>query len=228
MSNEDFNKLTSLKLYEIETSELRQMIPTMKESFNEMAELNPVIVNAMIQMAKDFVQSLLNAAQSGDGLAGYIWKLIWQIPGEPGLVGVTDTTSDIKTGKSEIFETLPPPLTLKEKQKTQQEKDKEHQVIQKDIGKSLVALSWMKVVGQGHTRQQIRNAIKYQEGFLKQLNGQVNKWKVHWTQNKNSTNKIRWDSAIIKRDNQIKVVRHYKDALSWLNKQGTGGAKVTP
>ncbi len=64
MTNEEFNKLTPIKLYEIETSELRAMIPLMQESMRDMNKLTPIIVTEMIQMFKDFVTGLFQGLQS--------------------------------------------------------------------------------------------------------------------------------------------------------------------
>ncbi len=212
MSNEDFNKLTSLKLYEIETSELRQMIPTMKKSFDDMTALNPVIVNAMIQMAKDFVQSLLNAAQSGDGLAGYIWRLIWQIPGEPGTVGeLPSSTQETKGGKSEDFDTLPAPGEKPTEKMTEAQKQKDLD----SVNKLLKDRPWQKFVTSGQTRRSIIALIKAIESGLDD----------YYKFKKEGKYKNKIDKIIA---NTILILRHHKDALLWLNNQGTGGAKVTP
>ncbi len=64
MTNEEFNKLTPLKLFEIETSELRSMIPLMQESMRDMNKLTPIIVTEMVQMFKDLVNGLFQALQS--------------------------------------------------------------------------------------------------------------------------------------------------------------------
>ncbi len=58
MTNEEFNKLTPIKLFEIETSELRAMIPLMQESMRDMNKLTPIIVTEMIKMFSDFVTIL--------------------------------------------------------------------------------------------------------------------------------------------------------------------------
>ncbi len=63
MTNDEFNKLTPQKLFEIETQELRAMIPLMKESMADMNKLTPIIVTEMVNMFKSFAEGLIRATQ---------------------------------------------------------------------------------------------------------------------------------------------------------------------
>ena len=63
MSNEDFNKLTPQKLINIETKELRAMIPTIQQSMKDMSVLTPTIVQEMINMYKAFLYQIYGEIQ---------------------------------------------------------------------------------------------------------------------------------------------------------------------
>ncbi len=52
MSNEDFNKMTPIKLYQIETEELRAIIPAIESSLRTMTPLTATIVTEMLNTFK--------------------------------------------------------------------------------------------------------------------------------------------------------------------------------
>ncbi len=67
MTNEDFNKMTPLKLYQVETAELRAMIPSIESSLKSMTPLTATIVTEMINTFKvgavaaaDYIRSFLD------------------------------------------------------------------------------------------------------------------------------------------------------------------------
>ncbi len=62
MDNKDFNKLTPQNLFQLETEELRAMIPLIQESMRDMNQLTPIIVSEMVTMFKQFVEGLYSAA----------------------------------------------------------------------------------------------------------------------------------------------------------------------
>ncbi len=79
MSNEDFNKMTPLKLFQIETQELKQMIPLMESSMKDMSALTPMIIKEMVKLVETFVTTAPKEILRILGLEGV---LTGQTPGE--------------------------------------------------------------------------------------------------------------------------------------------------
>ncbi len=213
MSNEDFNKMTPLKLFQIETQELKQMIPLMEDSMKSMNQLTPMIVKEMVDLVKvfievapDYILKLLGIDAEGvitgktPGEIEYEHFLHGHEPGHPAQGG---------GGGSGI---PPPPPPEKEK-----ETDAERLERLEQIYKQLIDTS---IVPSGSTRPQLIVAIKKSEAYLKVLNDIHNKRVIIAKGNPTSSN-----TALIKQSEarvklQIRVVRQFKDALNYINSNG--------
>ncbi len=211
MKNEDFNKLTAIKLYQIETNELREMIPIMKKSFEDMAALNPMIVNGMITMAKDFVQTLLNEAQKGGGIGAWVWRLLFQIPGEPGDVSTPPPPPELPPSGNDD-DTEFPDTKFDDKKLTEKEK-------QENVNKTLQDYLDLKIskriVPTGTTRKQAMSAVQKYEDLIRTLNLKL-KNLLNKPTSANVANSINNIKKLIKI--YITARNHFKKALVWLNR----------
>ncbi len=216
MTNEEFNKLTPIKLYEIETSELRAMIPLMQESMRDMNKLTPIIVTEMIKMFEDFVTILYQKIQGEtDNFLHPLFNMMLSVLGMPTKniqeVDFINTPDKFQPpGKSDV--PFPTPTPAPKEKLTQKELNKK----QITIFDQYHAEDFAKIVGSGKTRAQLIAAQKYAENIAQQM---VKKLK----QKGLSNNKI---LALEKfRDIQFKVAKAYLDAQRFINKHGL---KKTP
>ncbi len=103
MTNEEFNKLTPIRLYQMETSELRAMIPDIKSSLETMTPLTFTIVTEMINTFKVGAQAVGSYLESiGETPLGGIVKVAigiwmpWLLPLlEHANIDISDPTLDI-------------------------------------------------------------------------------------------------------------------------------------
>ncbi len=219
MKNEEFNALTPLKLYQLETAELQSIIPTIESSLRSMTPLTATIVTEMINTFKVGAQATLSylndIADTPIGKVIMFAIKVWMPWMEP-LLG-SAVQDIIKIEEAEIIPTpditppSPTPKTDKEKQvKVIATLEKHKENIPKQ--------EWQTVVGSGKTRTQVISAIKYFQLLIDQT------WRdlksVPTSDNKRV--KIKKDFIAIQEANKT----HYKNALSWLNKQSTAGAKT--
>ncbi len=211
MTNEEFNKLTPVKLFEIETSELRAMIPLMQESMRDMNKLTPIIVTEMIKMFEDFVTILYQKIQGEtDNFLHPLFNMMLSVLGMPTKniqeVDFINTLDKFQPpGKPDVpFPTSNP---IPKEKLTQKELNKK----QITIFDQYLAEDFSKIVGSGKTRTQLIAAQKYAENIAQQM---VKKLK----QKGLSSNKI---AALEKfRDIQFKVAKAYLDAQRFINKHG--------
>ncbi len=143
MTNEEFNKMTPLKLFEIETTELKAMIPLMKESMHDMNQLTPMIVQEMIQMFKDFINEIYKTIQSDtDSYLHPFFNFLLEQFGLPTRNISKDFDNDpskfLPPGPEGPTFPIPPPPTPPPKPpgKTQKEIEQEQVVVQKEIIKT--------------------------------------------------------------------------------------------
>jgi len=74
MTNEEFNKITPQKLAQNNADELRQMIPSMKQSIQDMRDFQSFIVHELIATAKQLPDDIFKAAVSEGSLASNVIK----------------------------------------------------------------------------------------------------------------------------------------------------------
>ncbi len=141
MSNEDFNKMTPIKLYQIETAELQAIIPSIESSLQSMTPLTATIVTEMLNTFKvgaqatgAYLNDILNTPL-GNIIKGAI--VIWM----PWLIPLMDKVPDLlvqeEADKIEVidFPQTKPPEKEKKPPKTKQELDDEFKKTQDEIDK---------------------------------------------------------------------------------------------
>ncbi len=223
MTNEEFNKLTPLKLYEIETSDLRAMIPLMQESMRDMNKLTPIIVTEMIGMFKDFINGIFGALQSEtDKHLHPLFNFILSFYGfDQKNIGSSldfDNTADKFRPPINQRETLPVRTPERKPKKTQRQLDDERKERDERLQEQVTTAGWQKVVGPGKTRKQLLLLVTTYKNLTKAsrkayqhtlsvspasriLKLQKRKWELYQT-----------------------LLRHHMDALNWVNRNN----KPTP
>ncbi len=208
MSNEDFNKMTPEKLFQIETQELRAMIPLMEQSMKDMSALTPIIIKEMVKLVEDFIKIAPLEILKILGLEGVVTG---KTPGEleyeqwlkSGGTGTPPPKSDFPSPTPDVK----PKPTLEEIQEkaeltTQQLKD----------------IAWQKFVGPGKSRGQIQNAIKAVEKVLNMRYKEL-KLKQDIYNKKQSQNNLAFLNKVKELINHLlEAIKLYKQALSWLLK----------
>ncbi len=135
MSNEDFNKMTPLKLYQIETNELRAIIPNIQKSLEDMRPLTQTIVLEMVNLVEDFIKTAPIAVLKALGI-----DVEGIITGKtPGELEYEKWLEGGQKGKpptvEEIFPEVKPPPPKENKKKTKQQLDDEFKKTQAEIDK---------------------------------------------------------------------------------------------
>ncbi len=108
MTNEEFNKMTPLKLYQVETSDLRAMIPSIESSLQSMTPLTATIVTEMLNTFKVGAQATAAYVQdliSQSGILGQVVLAaikIWM----PWLIPILDNFPDLSP--TDTTKPLPP------------------------------------------------------------------------------------------------------------------------
>ncbi len=215
MTNEEFNKLTPIKLYEIETSELRAMIPLMQESMRDMNKLTPIIVTEMIQMFKDFILGIYQAIQQDtDATLHPLFNWMLSLMGFPQKnIGSSldfDNLADKFNPPQQIDVPFPTPVIPKRKPRTVKE-------IAKTIDETTKAIDeWRVTVPKGVTRGKAIIAIKKFKTILKTIQTNLLLMKKKGL----APNR----SFQAQEQLYIKLIKHWQQALSFINKQGKSGA----
>ncbi len=119
MTNEEFNKLTPQKIAQDNAEELRQMIPSMKSSIQDMREFQTFIVRELIETAKQLPNDIFGANapldigrandtayQEGFGLKNVQDFYANQIKNEPQTSHISAASSDYTTSKDRNFSYL--------------------------------------------------------------------------------------------------------------------------
>ncbi len=135
MSNEDFNKMTPLKLYQIETNELRAIIPNIQKSLEDMRPLTQTIVLEMVNLVEDFIKTAPIAVLKALGI-----DVEGIITGKtPGELEYEKWLEGGGKGKppavEDIFPEVKPPKPEKKPDKTKQQIDDEFKKTQAEIDK---------------------------------------------------------------------------------------------
>ncbi len=213
MSNEEFNKLTPIKLYEIETSELRAMIPLMQESMRDMNKLTPIIVTEMVQMFKDFAYGLVNALQSEtDSFLHPMFNFLLQTMGLD--TKILPGTQKPGFGTPPITETGPTFPTRPTPQPPTQEEKRERNI--KTLDQAVVYSADKSIVGSGLNRTQLLSAVKKYENLIRAQSKRIQNTKSLM---RNSTN--RQTRATLQAQEKLLTIwqnvhKNYKLALSWV------------
>ncbi len=193
MSNEDFNKLTPIKLFQIETSELRAMIPLMESSMKDMSALTPMIIKEMVKLVEQFVTTAPAEILRILGLEGV---LTGQTPGE---LEYEKWLEESKTKDADTL-TIPPPPGPKQDPPTEKEINEKLDNTKNQYEK----LSWQDAVSSGQTLKGVKSALKVFEAGIATHRRYINN-------NPKSKVKVEKMIAITQQ-----VIKKYKMALLWL------------
>ncbi len=213
MTNEDFNKLTPLKLYQIETAELRAIIPSIESSLQSMTPLTATIVTEMIntfkvgaEAAAKYIQSFLD--QFGETPLGHaliiairIW-FPWVTPLLENLAGFVtpDEIQGPPEGSPPPPEGLPPPPPPEKPPNNTLE--------------DYLALGISpRIVPTGTNRKQAASAVQKFEDLIREQNLKLNALKKQTT-----SASIAASISNVQKLISIYITsrNHFKKALSWL------------
>jgi len=196
MSNEDFNAMTPVKLYKIETEELRAIIPDIEESLRSMTPLTATIVTEMINTFKVGAQA--TAAYLQDILDSPIGKIlvlaidIW-MPWLKPLLGDIPDLGAPPTTETTIVEEFPKKTIteIPKKEKTLAEITKDKSDVDKEIDKGSDKLmkEYTKFINQ---IVELNKLIKFYLGLIaKAIKDKDLKKQNQWKMKKSATSKLK-------------------------------------
>ncbi len=221
MTNEEFNKMTPQKLFEIETAELRAMIPLMQESMRDMNKLTPIIVQEMIQMFKDFINEIYKTIQTDtDSYLHPFFNFLLEQFGLP--TKNIDKDFDNDPGKFLPPKDVPDPtFPPKTTPPPPPPPVKPPEDILKDTDKAAAALVWQKFVGPGKNLTQVKSAIKVFEANIFKIQKLINDFERS-TAYKSGENRQSQANRIALVKVWTTAMNHWKSALAYLSKKGSG------
>ncbi len=226
MSNEDFNEMTPVTLYEIETQELRAIIPSIESSLQSMTPLTATIVTEMINTFKVGAEATVNyVGQLGDSPLGNAIKIaisIW-MPWLNTLIdfagsGITPPTpTPTPPPPGETPPTFPPsgetppPVVAPPPGETE-----------KDLEGKIDGVHWHDMIPSGTTRKQLQAAIKNFDANIARWQSIVRTKKLPGG---GTASQAQITQAEASAKLYMNIREHYKNALTWL--LGQPGAGVT-